>query len=134
DLQVLGGVGVDHRQAVVEVVDQHDAGLRAGQRHGDAFGVLGGGHPDAQLGLDGVGQRGGRGDQHRGGDHVVLGLADQIGGDVAGVGGVVGEHRDLGGAGLGVDADDPLEQALGGGDPDVAGAGDHVGAGAFASA
>src|SRR5690606_9092448 len=60
--------------------------------------------------------------------------ADQVGGDVAGVGGVVGEHRDLGGAGLGVDADDPLEQALGGGDPDVAGAGDHVGAGAFASA
>ena len=27
DLQVLGGVGVDHAQPGVEVVDQHDAGL-----------------------------------------------------------------------------------------------------------
>ena len=43
-----------------------------------------------------------------------------------GVRAVVGEHRDLGGAGLGVDADDALEQPLGGGDVDVAGAGDQA--------
>ena len=66
-----------------------------------------------QLGLDRVGQlRAGR-DQHRGGDRVVLGLADQVGGDVRRVGGVVGEDRDLGRAGLGVDADAALEQPLG---------------------
>ena len=47
----------------------------------------------------------------------------KVGRDVLGVGGGVGEDRDLGGAGLGVDADDPLEQALGGGDVDVARAG-----------
>ena len=60
------------------------------------------------------------GDEHRGGERVVLGLADEVGRDVVGVGGVVGEDRDLGGAGLGVDADEALEQALGGDDPDVA--------------
>ena len=65
------------------------------------------------------------GDEHRGRERVVLGLADEVGRDVVGVGGVVGEHGDLGGSGLGVDADEALEQALGGDDPDVARAGDE---------
>ena len=56
----------------------------------------------------------------------LLGLADEVGSDVHRVGGVVGQHGDLGGAGLGVDADQALEQALGGRDVDVAGAGDKV--------
>ena len=43
-----------------------------------------------------------------------------------GVGGGVGEDGDLGRAGLGVDADDALEQALGRGDVDVARAGDQA--------
>ena len=51
----------------------------------------------------------GVGDEDGGGQRVVLGLADQVGGDVHRVGGVVGEDRDLGGAGLGVDADPALE-------------------------
>lgn len=50
----------------------------------------------------------------------MLGLAHEVGRHVVGVGGVVGEDRDLGGAGLGIDADEPLEQSLGGDDPDVA--------------
>ena len=66
------------------------------------------------------------GDEHAGRDDVVLGLADEVGGDEGGVGGVVGEDGDLGGTGLGVDADAALEQALGGGDVDVARARDHV--------
>src|SRR5690606_13836919 len=134
DLQVFGGVGVDDLQAVVEVVDEDDAGLGAAQGLGDAVAVLGGGHPRGEFGLDAGGEALGGGDQDRGGDDVVFGLADQVDGDVAGVGGVVGEDGDLGGPGLGVDADDALEQALGRGDPDVAGAGDHVGAGALARA
>ena len=69
----------------------------------------------------------GVGDEDGGGQRVVLGLADQVGGDVHRVGGGVREDRDLGRAGLGVDADAAREVALGGGDPDVAGAGDHVG-------
>ncbi len=58
-----------------------------------------------ERGVDGVGELGAGGHQDGGGHDVVLGLADQIGGDVHGVGGVVGEDRDLGGAGFGVDAD-----------------------------
>ena len=61
-----------------------------------------------------------------GGHLVVLGLADQVGGDVAGIGGVVGEDGDLRRAGLGVDADLRAADPLGGGDVDVARAGDHV--------
>lgn len=56
----------------------------------------------------------------------MLGLADQVGGDVRRVGCVVGQDGDLGRAGLGVDADDAAQQPLGGGDPDVARPGDHV--------
>ena len=56
----------------------------------------------------------------------MLGLADQVGGDVDGVGAVVGQDRDLGRTRLGVDADQALEQPLGGDDVDVAGAGDQV--------
>ena len=131
DLQVLGGVRVDDGEAVVERVDQHDAGLPAAQRLGDALTVLGGGHLRLQLGLDRLGQRLGGRDQDGGGHHVVLGLADQVGGDVTGVGGVVGEDRDLGRTRLGVDADDALEQALGGGDVDVARPGDQLDGGAL---
>ena len=56
----------------------------------------------------------------------MLGLADQVGGDVHRVGGGVGEDRDLGRAGLGVDADHAAHQPFGGGDVDVARAGDDV--------
>ena len=44
--------------------------------------------------------------QHRRGERVVLGLADEFGRDMHRIGGVVGEYRDLGRAGFGVDADD----------------------------
>ncbi len=87
-----------------------------------------------ELALDRVGQLGRVGDQHGGGERVVLGLADQVGGDVDRVGGGVGEDRDLGRAGLGVDADHALEQALRGGDVDVAGAGDQDGRAALLGA
>ena len=73
------------------------------------------------------------GHEDRGGQRVVLGLADEVGGDVLRVGAVVSEDGDLGGTGLGVDADEPLEQPLGRRDVDVPGSGheadglaDHV--------
>ncbi len=56
----------------------------------------------------------------------MLGLADEIGRDMHRIGGVVGEYRDLGGAGFGVDADNAAHQSLGCGDVDVARAGDDV--------
>jgi hypothetical protein len=64
----------------------------------------------------------------------VLGLADQVGGDVRGVGGVVSEDGDLGGPRLGVDADAPLEQPLGGRHVHVAGARHELDRGALLGA
>ena len=106
DLQVLGAVRVDDPQALVDAVDQDDRGLPAGERRDDpVLDVLGGRDLRLQLLLDRVRERHGVGDEDGGGQRVVLGLADQVGGDVHRVGGVVGEDRDLGRAGLGVDAD-----------------------------
>ena len=64
----------------------------------------------------------------------MLGLAEQVGGDVRRVGGLVGEDQDLGGPGLGVDADPALEQPLGGDRPDRARPGHQVDPGAGADA
>ncbi len=126
DLQVLGGVGVDHPQPVGQVGDQHAAGLGARQRRPDPLAVPGGRDPARQFGVHGVGEVGRGGHQHAGGQLVVLGLADEVGGDVDRVGGVVGEHGDLGRTGLGVDADQPAQFPLGGGHVDVARPGDQV--------
>jgi hypothetical protein len=61
----------------------------------------------------------------------VLRLADQVGGDVAGVRGVVGDDRDLGRAGVALGADAALgdQLLLGERDVEVAGADDLVAAG-----
>ena len=123
---MLGGVGVDHPHAGVDVVDEHGRGLHAGQRLGDPPPVHGGLELAGQLGVGGIGQCDAVGDQHAGGHHIVFGLADHVGGDVRRAGGVVGQDRDLGGAGLGVDADLGPADPLGGGDVDVARPGDHV--------
>ena len=56
----------------------------------------------------------------------MLGLRDQVRRNVNRVGGFVGDDRDLGRPGLGVDRDGAAQQPLGGGDVDVAGTGDHV--------
>ena len=110
----------------VEVVDEDDRGLPPTEGLGDALAVLGGGGTALDGHAHGVGEVGGVGDEHRPGERVVLGLADEVGGDVLGVRARVGEDRDLGRAGLRVDADEPLEQPLGSGDVDVARAGDEA--------
>ena len=56
----------------------------------------------------------------------MLGLTDQVGGDVFGIGAVVGQYHDLSGSGLSVDANQALQQALGCCDIDVARTGDQV--------
>ncbi|MEG8036758.1 hypothetical protein QP157_16035 [Sphingomonas sp. LR61] len=76
--------------------------------------------------LDRIGERRRRRHQHTAGLLVVLGLADEVGGDEPGVGGLVGDHEDLGRAGLGVDADDTAHQALRRGHVVVARTGDQV--------
>ena len=86
----------------------------------------GGRQPPLQGGVHGVGQRLGVGDQDAAGLGVVLGLGQEVGGHVLGVGGGVGQDHDLGGPGLRVNADHPPHRPLGGGHVDVARAGDHV--------
>ena len=100
--------------------------MASAQRRRHPFAVLGGLQLGRHFGVGGVGQRQAGSHQHAAGHLVVLGLADQVGGHVRGIGGVVGEDGDLGGTGFGVDADLRAAQPLGGGDVDVAGSGDHV--------
>ncbi len=123
---MLGGVRVDGAEAVLDRVDEDDAGLLTGERGAHPIDVLGPSDLLADRGVDGVGECGRGGDQDTGRENIVLGLGDQVGGDVGGIGGLVGEDRDLGGSGLGVDTHDAAAEPLGGGDVDVAGAGDHV--------
>ncbi len=120
DLEVLGGVGVGDVDGLVDVAYEHGRRLLAGESRTDALGVLGDGDLRLQLDIDLVGERLAVGDQHAGRHRVVLGLADQVGRDERGVGCVVGDDRDLGRTGLGIDADDALQVTLGGRDVDVA--------------
>ena len=75
--------------------------------------------------LDLVEQRLVPGDQDAGG-RVVLGLGDQVGGDVIGQGGVVGQDHHFRRAGQAIDGHLSEDVLLGQGDEDVAGADDHV--------
>ena len=56
----------------------------------------------------------------------MLRLADEVDGDQACVGGVVGDHEDLGGAGFGIRPDQTRDRALGRRHEVVAGTGDDV--------
>jgi hypothetical protein len=107
------------------IEDQH-GGRLAGERGLDHVPLVGVRDLLAQLDIDRVRQLAAGGHQQAGGQHVVLGLGDEVGRDVGGVGGVVGEDRDLGRAGLRVDADDAAQRPLSGGHVNVARPGDHV--------
>src|SRR5699024_3471666 len=108
DLQVLGTVVVDELEPLLHVVDEHDRRLFGAQRRADWPGVAVGVHRTVELGLDTTRQRLAVGDEHARREGVVFGLADQVGGHVRRVGRRIGEDRDLGGARLGIDADDTL--------------------------
>ena len=97
DLQVLGGVGVDDGEAGVEVVDQDDAGLRSGERLADPLGVLGGRRPGrSRSARDGVGERRESVTSTEAAWGSCSAWLTRSAATWAGVGGVVGEDRDLG--------------------------------------
>ncbi len=96
---MFGGVGVGRVDGLVETVGQHDGRLGAGQRRVDTLGVLGTRHAVLEALLHLVGNLGGVGEQHGTGELIVLGLADEVGGQQARVGGFVGDDADFGGAG-----------------------------------
>ena len=103
DLEVLGTVGVADGGRGREVVDQDDRRLGPGEGLRHALGVARGGGLGCELGAHAVGELLRVGDQHGGGDLVVLGLADEVGGDEAGIRVLVGDDQDLGGSGFRVD-------------------------------
>ena len=110
---------------MVEVLDEH-VGALVGQGGLDPLAVPGRRHLLAQLDVDGVEQLDAVAHQQAGGLRVVLGLGDQVGGDVRRIGVRVGQDADLGRAGLGVDPAAALDQPLRGRDVDVARPGDEV--------
>jgi hypothetical protein len=103
DLQVFSGVRVDDLDAGVQIVDQNDRRLSSTQRGRHPFAVHRGLQLGRQFGVDAVGQGQAWSHQHAAGHLVVFGLADQVGGHMRRIGGVVGEDGDLGRPGFGVD-------------------------------
>ena len=97
DLEVLGCVAIDDRDAVVERVDEHAAAVRA-ERGAGGLGpsLRQRGELLGQLGVGAVGEVGAGGHEHDRGVGAVLGLDQQVGGEPLRVGGVVGEHDALG--------------------------------------
>ncbi len=83
---MLRGVRVDDSKSLVEIVDEDDTGLLAGERSANAVDVLGRRHLRAELSVDRVGECLTVGDEDARGQRVVLGLAEQVGCDVDRVG------------------------------------------------
>ena len=90
--------------------------------------------PAAELGVHPVGQTGVLCDEQARRQLVVLGLGDQVRGEIGRIGGAVGDDRDLGRAVFPVGANDAAQHPLRGGDVDVARPGDDVGSRAIARA
>ena len=125
-LEVLGRPLVDDLESLVEVVDEarrHSAST-APSRPARGAGWSCTWRPSSASTASS--RSAAVGDEQARGVLVVLGLRDQVGGQVAGVGPGVGEDADLGRAGLGVDPDDSLEEPLGRSHVDVARAGHEV--------
>ena len=128
DLQVLRGDLVGDLHGGVQVVSHDDLAIGVDGGAGDFL--------PAELGqllldggLNGPGQRLAVGDEDGGGVLVVLGLAEQVGGDDAGVTLAVGDDQDLAGTGHHVDADLAEDLLLGLGHELIAGADDLIHAG-----
>ena len=78
------------------------------------------------MDLDAADEAVGVGDEDGGGERVVLGLGNEIGGTEGGVGGLVGDDHGLGRAEYTVDVHTALDELLGIGNENVAGAADLV--------
>ena len=124
---MLGGEQLGHAHRLVDVVDQRDRALAVEGRL-DTLAVPRAGDLVLEGRLDGLDELGGGGDQQAGGQLVVLGLGDEVGGDHARLGRAVGHDGDLGRPGVPVDADATLgcQPLLGQADVEVARADDEV--------
>ena len=125
-LKVFGGVRVGCGDGLLKIGGDHNGGLLTCEGRGHALVIEGDGVELLHLLIHRAGQLRRIRDEHGSRHDVVLGLGDEVVGHLGGVGRGVGEHGDLRGTGLRVDAHHRTHEALGGGDEDVAGAGDHV--------
>ncbi len=124
--EVLGRVRVAERGRGGQIVDQDDRRLGTRQGDGHALRVPRARCADRDFAGHGLGERLRIGHEHGRGLLVVLGLADQIGGDQARVRCGVRDDEDLGGAGLGIRPDHTRDGALGGRDEVVARTADDI--------
>ena len=124
-LQVLGRDDVDRVNSGQQVVRDHDKTVVVQARTGDVLARTLGKQKPQRL-LDLIDKSLATRDQVTGGHGVVLGLGHEVGGHDGRVGGLVGEHADLGRAGDHVDADVAGHVALGGRHVGVARAHDLV--------
>lgn len=104
DLEVLSRIGIHHLDAGIEIVDQDDRRLATPQRGCHSLVMHRRRQLSSQFGIGGIGEVLTRGNQHTGSHLIVLGLTDQIRGNVCGVGCVVGQDRDFGRPRFGVNA------------------------------
>ncbi len=123
--EVLGGVGVGLAGQALAIGDDHGCALIPERRAGDlATGQVG--ELTEQGGVDGPGDLERGTHEHGRGLDIVLGLADQVGGDQLRVGAGVGCDQDLRGPGDRVDVAAPEYEPLRGRDVGVARADDLV--------
>ena len=98
-LKVFGCPRVDHPQPRIEVVNDDICRL-ARERRAHSCDVPGSGHLDVEFAIDRVKQRRCVSHQQATGQLVVFGLRDEVGGEVARVGRIVGQDTDFGRARL----------------------------------
>jgi len=109
-----------------QIVHEHDRRLASAEGRGDPFAVGSGCCQHGQARRHRLGECGRVGHEHRRGKLIVLGLAEQVGGDEQWVGGSIRYDENVGRPSFGIDAGLTANEAFGGGNIDVAGAGDDL--------
>jgi hypothetical protein len=125
EFEMFGCEPVDHRGGLVETLDNNDRTVGVPACPRDGFG-----RQRRQRALDRrrhrIGKIGIIGDQDRLAGRVMLGLAEQVGGDPVGIVVGIGNDQYLGRPRDHIDADAAIKLALGLRDPGIAGANNHI--------
>ena len=121
DLQMLGGDGIGQRHGIIQRL-HHDDGAIVGPAFGGDVLARQDGDLALRSGGNLVGKAGVIGDQDALRGRIMLGLAEQVGGDPFRIVLAIGHHQDFRRPGDGVDAHLAEHLALGGGDIGITGA------------
>ncbi len=124
DVEVFGGEQVGELARLVGIPDADQRPERF-ERFDRQIAAIEGGELSDEFVVD-VGDEGFVPGDQDGGAGGVFGLGEEVGGDVVGSGGVVGDHDHFAGAGERIDVDGAVGLLLGEGDEQVSGADDFV--------